>query len=55
MSAIPHARTPKMALLVDPEVERAEDLLEAIAVDLDKMLTDAEEDDQTAGLHGSRA
>lgn len=29
-------------LLVDPEVERAEDLLEAIAVDLDKLLTDAE-------------
>ncbi len=29
-------------LLVDPEVERAEDLLEAIAVDLDKLLTDSE-------------
>jgi predicted PurR-regulated permease PerM len=30
-------------LLVDPEVERAEDLLEAIAVDLDRLLTDADE------------
>jgi hypothetical protein len=28
--------------LVDPEVERAEDLLEGIAIDLDKMLTDRE-------------
>lgn len=28
--------------LVDPEVERAEDLLEGIAIDLDKMLTDCE-------------
>ncbi len=28
--------------LVDPEVERAEDLLEAIAIDLDKVLTDRE-------------
>ena len=33
---------PEAGALVDPDVERAEDLLEAIAVDLDKMLTDAE-------------
>ena len=33
---------PETATLVDPDVERAEDLLEAIAVDLDKMLTDTE-------------
>jgi hypothetical protein len=32
------------SLFVDPEIERAEDLLEAIAVDLDKLLTDAEDD-----------
>ncbi len=33
---------PETSTLVDPDVERAEDLLEAIAVDLDKMLTDSE-------------
>ena len=33
---------PEEGPLVDPDVERAEDMLEAIAVDLDKMLTDAE-------------
>ncbi|MGE5602573.1 MAG: AI-2E family transporter [Nitrososphaerales archaeon] len=33
---------PEEGVLVDPDVERAEDLLEAIAVDLDKMLTDQE-------------
>ncbi len=33
---------PEEGLLTDPDVERAEDLLEAIAVDLDKLLTDAE-------------
>lgn len=33
---------PEEAALVNPDVERAEDLLEAIAVDLDKMLTDSE-------------
>ena len=33
---------PKKDILLDPKVERAEDMLEAIAVDLDKMLMDAE-------------
>lgn len=33
---------PEEGLLIDPDVERAEDMLEAIAVDLDKMLTDRE-------------
>jgi hypothetical protein len=33
---------PEQGILSDPDVERAEDMLEAIAVDLDKMLTDAE-------------
>jgi predicted PurR-regulated permease PerM len=33
---------PEAGAVVDPDVERAEDMLEAIAVDLDKMLTDKE-------------
>jgi hypothetical protein len=37
--------------LVDPEVERAEDLLEAIAIDLDKVLTDRESANGS-GQHG---
>ena len=36
-------------MLVDPEVERAEDLLEGIAIDLDKVLTDREPDDGANG------
>ncbi len=39
--------------LIDPEVERAEDLLEGIAVDLDKVLTDREvEESNAAGKDG---
>jgi predicted PurR-regulated permease PerM len=33
---------PQEGTLVDPDIERAEDMLEAIAVDLDKILTDKE-------------
>ena len=33
---------PEQGILIDPEVERAKDMLEAIAVDLDKMLSDTE-------------
>lgn len=33
---------PDESVIVDPDVERARDLLEAIAVDLDKLLSDAE-------------
>ena len=37
---------PQQEALIDPKVERAEDLLEAIAVDLDKILTDTEAEAQ---------
>jgi predicted PurR-regulated permease PerM len=40
--------------LVDPEVERAEDLLEAIAIDLDKVLTDRESANGSGEQGGGR-
>lgn len=36
------SRAPQAGALIDPDVERAEDLLEALAIDLDKLLSDAE-------------
>ena len=42
-------------LFVDPEIERAEDLLETIAVDLDKLLTDADDAGNDASAMEMRA
>jgi len=41
--------------MVDPEVERAEDLLEGIAIDLDKVLTDREVEASDAATNGGGA